>query len=249
MSYPVINGFLCHPDPKAIGIKTYVIPGTGGRPGTAPVKVTIRSEIAPLLVELMRFWHAEVEPIDRLPVDDWGYAFRAVRGSTSPSFHSAGIAVDVNATQHPLGRRGTLTRDQVARLTAKADQLGLRLGANYSGRVDEMHAEVIVSRERALRLVAALQRDPGSPAPPAPPATPGGRPTIRLGTRGDAVAEAQRLLEAKGHPVGPVDGIFGRRTELAATAFQQRCGLTADGIIGPRTWTALLAPNADDADR
>ncbi|MGH3929051.1 MAG: peptidoglycan-binding domain-containing protein, partial [Pseudonocardiaceae bacterium] len=153
----------------------------------------------------------------------------------------------INATQHPLGKRGTLTREQIARLSAKANQLGLRLGANYSGRVDEMHVEVIVTRERALQLVAALQSAPGAPAPDPSPATPGGRPTIRLGSRGDAVTEAQRLLTAQGDSVGPIDGIFGRRTEFATMAFQKRSGLTADGIIGAHTWIALLASATGDS--
>lgn len=36
------------------------------------------------------------------------------------------------------------------------------------------------------------------------------------------------------------DGIFGERTKAAVAAFQSAAGLTADGIVGPKTWAALL---------
>jgi peptidoglycan hydrolase-like protein with peptidoglycan-binding domain len=35
---------------------------------------------------------------------------------------------------------------------------------------------------------------------------------------------------------GPIDGSFGPRTESAVRAYQTQQGLTADGIVGDRTW-------------
>lgn len=72
-----------------------------------------------------------------------------------------------------------------------------------------------------------------SPAPSAPP-------TIRRGDIGSPVAEAQRHLEARGYDVTP-DSIFGRLTEAAVKEFQRKHGLKADGIVGPNTWSRLLA--------
>lgn len=236
---PVINGFSCSNDRAAIGVKTFTVPGTGVLPDRRPVRIALRADVAPLLLELLRFWHTSIEPIDVPPIDDWGYAARAVRGSTSPSFHWAAIGSDANALRHPLGKRGTLSPDQVRRLTAKADTLGIRLGANYRTRVDTMHAEVIVSRPRALALVRALQSPAGSP-PPAVVAPQDGRPTLRLGSRGISVHVAQDTLARKGFLTDRPDKIFGLRTQAAVRAFQRSVGITADGVIGGTTWRALL---------
>lgn len=78
-----------------------------------------------------------------------------------------------------------------------------------------------------------------SPAPdPAPQ-----RPTIRRGSRGDAVRDLQERLISLGYDVGAsgIDGIFGQATEAAVRAYQAASGLAVDGIVGPRTWAALEA--------
>lgn len=49
---------------------------------------------------------------------------------------------------------------------------------------------------------------------------------LRLGDTGPAVAELQELLRANGFDPGPVDGIFGPRTEAAVVAAQRHYGLT-----------------------
>ena len=40
--------------------------------------------------------------------------------------------------------------------------------------------------------------------------------------------------------VGPIDGVFGGGTETAVRMFQRQSHLVVDGIVGPRTWSALL---------
>jgi peptidoglycan hydrolase-like protein with peptidoglycan-binding domain len=49
------------------------------------------------------------------------------------------------------------------------------------------------------------------------------------------VRSLQRTLRRLGWAPGPVDGLFGPRTEAAVVRFQRSAGLTADGIAGPRT--------------
>ncbi|KJJ83456.1 secreted protein containing Peptidoglycan binding-like domain protein [Candidatus Omnitrophus magneticus] len=49
----------------------------------------------------------------------------------------------------------------------------------------------------------------------------------------------QSALKAAGFYDGPVDGKLGPKTKEAIKAFQQANGLTADGVIGKRTWAKL----------
>jgi len=58
------------------------------------------------------------------------------------------------------------------------------------------------------------------------------------------VREVQRTLRRLGYGPGPVDGLFGPRTERATLRFQGRAGLVADGIVGRRTLRALRALDA-----
>ena len=88
-------------------------------------------------------------------------------------------------------------------------------------------------------------------APPAPMATSTAgvsQPTVRVGSRGAAVADLQRRLGGLS-----VDGVFGSRTRGAVVSFQSARGLVADGIVGPRTWAALdgrvVARASRNADR
>ena len=65
--------------------------------------------------------------------------------------------------------------------------------------------------------------------------------TIRVGSKGWEVTKAQKLLVgAHFLASSEVDGIFGPKTKAAVVAFQKSRRLTADGIIGPSTWSALL---------
>lgn len=64
-------------------------------------------------------------------------------------------------------------------------------------------------------------------------------PTVRRGSTGAAVRLLQELLTDYGYDPGAVDGDFGANTENAVKEFQNDYGLTADGIVGPRTWAAL----------
>jgi hypothetical protein len=66
--------------------------------------------------------------------------------------------------------------------------------------------------------------------------------TLVRGSRGEDVRLLQQLLQQAGFDPGPIDGIFGARTENAVKGFQRERGLTQDGAVGPITWGALTAP-------
>lgn len=75
----------------------------------------------------------------------------------------------------------------------------------------------------------------GTPTPPPTSQC----PTLRVGSRGADVVRLQQLLLARGFNPGPIDGIFGSRTQAAVISFQRSQNLVPDGIVGIRTWTAL----------
>lgn len=65
-------------------------------------------------------------------------------------------------------------------------------------------------------------------------------PQLRKGSQGPAVRSLQQLLTAKGYDTQGIDGDFGANTEKALEKYQTAKGLTADGICGIDSWTALL---------
>jgi peptidoglycan hydrolase-like protein with peptidoglycan-binding domain len=66
-------------------------------------------------------------------------------------------------------------------------------------------------------------------------------PTIRRGSTGNPVRRAQKRLTLGGYDTNGVDGIFGAGTEAAVRRFQGDRGLSADGVVGPRTWAEIDA--------
>ena len=61
----------------------------------------------------------------------------------------------------------------------------------------------------------------------------------RYGSSGNEVTQIQKKLKNWGYYTGSVDGIYGSKTVAAVKKFQAKNGLTADGIAGPRTLSAL----------
>lgn len=67
------------------------------------------------------------------------------------------------------------------------------------------------------------------------------RPTLKKGSKGDAVKALQIFLNLNGYQCGSADGIYGSKTETAVRAFQKahpECG-TPDGIVGVKTWKVI----------
>jgi hypothetical protein len=75
--------------------------------------------------------------------------------------------------------------------------------------------------------------------------------TLFLGSRDPAVVKLTTALAAQGHWHGPATGIFDEEVENAVKYFQMthqdRAGkmLSADGVVGPKTWWALENPEGD----
>jgi len=109
----------------------------------------------------------------------------------------------------------------------------------------------------AITAWVELQRLLPHPAPPAQDLNPfleaihrvrntiGSGPVLRLGSKGQAVADWQFALRV-GYPHEPattlaIDGDFGPRTEAATKAFQGSARITRDGVVGPVTRRAMKA--------
>ena len=145
------NGWKASKVRAEIGIESFPVPGTN-------IKLACAKAVAPLLVGFAAEFHELIEPIDEGSLDDWGYCFRQVRGSTENlSNHSSGTAIDLNATQHPLGKVGTFPAEKVPMIRALAKKYGLLWGGDYRNRKDEMHFEVTLTPAKAAALIKKLE--------------------------------------------------------------------------------------------
>ena len=67
---------------------------------------------------------------------------------------------------------------------------------------------------------------------------------VAWGSRGAQVTRVQQRLQQWGYYDGAVDGVFGEETYQAVVRFQQRNGLTADGVVGWASACRLAARRA-----
>jgi len=143
------NGWPASEDRKAIGIQSFVVPGT-------KLKIACAQAVAPILVAFCKEFHELVEPIDQGQLDDWGYAFRMTRGSEKVlSNHSSGTAVDLNATKHPLGKSNTFTKDQTNTIQLLLVKYGLVWGGKWK-RPDPMHFEIALDKAAVQNKIKQL---------------------------------------------------------------------------------------------
>lgn len=146
------NGYIAN-DPSLVSSR--LIPGTTR-------KVTVRKGAAgDLLLWVAGQFDRRVEDIEAGQLDDWGYAERPVRGSTTDlSNHASGTAIDLNATKHPLGTNPTANFSAAQIKTIHAilaeAQGAVRWGGDYTGRKDGMHFEIVASEATCARVLAAL---------------------------------------------------------------------------------------------
>jgi hypothetical protein len=154
--YEVLDSRTSGPFPR---LRRWVVPGTGRT-------LTLRDgAVGFLLVHLALVLHDTVERLNihGQPWDEWGWAPRPIRGSTTISNHASGTAMDLNATQHPLGKRGTFTRRQVKRIRylLRVRYLGaIRWGGDYVNRADEMHYEAVKGLRACERRAKVLALTP-----------------------------------------------------------------------------------------
>lgn len=131
------NGWPASPNPKTIEANSYPVPGTD-------LKLRVAKKVAPILINFAAEFNELVEKLDGKQLDDWGYAFRQVRGSTDMlSNHASGTAIDLNAKKHPLGAKDTFKPKQVEIILELCDKYNIGWGGLYKRRPDEMHFEIV----------------------------------------------------------------------------------------------------------
>lgn len=225
----VILGFPVLPAYGDPALGTYLVPGTS-------VKLTLRKEVAPLLLAVARDFDREVEA---LKVGQCGgFNPRKIAGSSTWSRHALGCAIDLNWTAHPMGKANTFPaakqaaiRKILGRYTHGGKQV-IRWGGDYTGRKDDMHFEINAERAIALAAVKALQ------TPPKPPAPAGHKPGTRVLKQGmhggDDIGFLQRWTGAKDTDV------FDAATKARVVRYQRIVGVAADGVVGSATWSKIL---------
>ena len=133
---------------------SWVIPGDG-------TKLRLRQGYAGfLLIHLATRFDRSVEDLTEPLLDDWGYAFRPIRGYVAISNHGSGTAIDLNATDHPLGARGTFDdadERRIRKILEKYDG-AIRWGGDYRLRADEMHFEMNKPKDQIIELAKELAR-------------------------------------------------------------------------------------------
>ncbi len=169
------------------------------------------------------------------------YNRRPIRGGTAWSSHAFGAALDMRYDSLQFCEEAVLPW-----LLANADRLGIQrvhhyarnqywqAGKGWVNRTpgqggDWLHIEVHPTRWADSTPIA----DRLEPAPTAPKYP--GKP-LKQGSTGKAVQAIQTRLGTT------PDGKFGPVTDRLVRNFQTANRLTADGIVGPKTWVALF-PN------
>lgn len=76
-------------------------------------------------------------------------------------------------------------------------------------------------------------------------------PMLKQGSTGEYVKKAQQLLVANGYSCGAAgaDGDFGEGTKRGVMSFQADNGLDTDGIVGAKTWAALLKAEQNEQEK
>ncbi len=119
----------------------------------------LAGDVSTVLDYVAEQFDATVEPVD---VDSsWGWAYRSVRGEDETdglSNHASGTAIDLNATDHPLGESDTFTDAQVVAIHAILAEVSpvVAWGGDFDGRADEMHFEIIGDADAVAEVAARL---------------------------------------------------------------------------------------------
>ena len=95
-------------------------------------------------------------------------------------------------------------------------------------------ADGVAGAKTLSAIAAAVARKGGTSASTTVSGT-----TLKLNSQGTKVSELQTNLKQLGYYYAEITGNFGSKTEAAVKAFQKAKGLTADGVAGAKTLSAI----------
>lgn len=145
-----------------------------------------------------------------------------------------------------LGSKGSAVKQLQQKLAAHGFNAGPADGIFGNGTLKALKAfqsakglsaDGVAGPKTWAKLNEPAARRPGVGTNPVSPM--GSGPLLKEGHRGAPVKQLQQRLTQLGFKPGPADGVFGNGTEAAVKAFQRAKGLTADGVVGLKTWAKL----------
>jgi hypothetical protein len=108
--------------------------------------------------------------------------------------------------------------------------IGLAVGGVFSSSKPRAAASLTTTGP-ALTTTGPAVTKPSRIAAPSVP--------LKPGDSGAQVKVLQRALASLGYAAGAVDGSYGPSTQAAVAKFQHAAGITADGVVGPKTRRAI----------
>jgi hypothetical protein len=182
------------------------------------LRIPLHKEVAPLVAILIDLTEAG-HRYDVRPDWTWGYANRPISGTSIPSNHSWGTAIDINAPKNPYASadwhrrnaKGTkpfglqLSCDMPESMVRMWEGHGFGWGGRYTRKPDPMHFEFMGTVEQARRYTTNLRTFLGTKAPQ-PPKVVG---PVQSDGKAARTMELQRILRVKD------DGIVGAKTTEA----------------------------------
>jgi hypothetical protein len=169
---------------------------TADRSGTA---VNVNKRIARLVDLLLDETERRGYRLDRKQTG--GYNNRPIKGTSKPSNHSWGLALDLNWQRNPENFHGVVKTDFPAWLPKLWGRYGFAWGGNYRGsHKDPMHLEFMGSPDDADDMTSAARRDllikpipAGHPAGKTPP-----QPEKYVVKNGDTLSTIANRLHVAG---------------------------------------------------
>ncbi|TFI01621.1 M15 family metallopeptidase [Micrococcus lylae] len=207
----------------------------------------LAGDVATILDALCQRFHAEVEPIRK---DwSWGWSYRPVRGYTDVwSEHAAGVAIDLNAPNHPMGKFNTFTSAQQATIRRILTDLGgvVAWGGEWTKRPDDMHFEVRRDPAGIARVAKLIRGEQSTPAPkPTPAPSTGGAGTYTV-KDGDSWWSISRKLGVSMEALIAANGATPETTlytgQRLHTGRARRYKITRANVLNVRTGPGLRYP-------